>query len=267
MDEKLREFTFTCKLKNHTNILKHTSYVNKRSLFNKENKPLHEFCVHCVDEKDKENDIENYKEQILEKTGHLLLSYDTKSRDSEYICGNCNVYSKTHMTNLLHHNLGNCSKCQHEKFKLSYDKLKSDVETHGFKLLTKPEEYVSNKQKLDVICKCGYQYQTYLVSIRQDKHCQVNCKTEKCEKTCMKKYNERNVMHIDNNFYKCQETFSTTKQYIFEETGRTINIQGTEDIIINYLLNHENKILNRTIILFSFHLIIQQLRDIFRNFF
>ena len=152
------------------------------------------------------------------------------------------------MSNLLHHNLGNCSKCQNEKFKLSYNKLKQDVEVHGFKLLTKEEEYNSNKQKLDVICKCGYKYQTYLVSIRQDKHCKVNCKTEKCEKTCMEKYNERNVMHVNDIFYKCQETFSTTKEYKFEETGRTITIQGTEDIVIKYILDNENKLLKRKII-------------------
>jgi hypothetical protein len=246
MDEKIREFTFTCKLKKHINTLKHTSYVNKRSLFNKENKPLQDFCVHCVDEKNKKSDIENYKEQILEKTGHLLLSYDSKSRDTEYICGNCNEYSKTHMTNLLHHNLGNCSKCQHEKFKLSYDKLKQDIETHGFKLLTKPEEYVSNKQKLDVICKCGYQYQTYLVSIRQDKHCKVNCKTEKYEKTCNEKYNERNVMHIDDIFHKSQINQITNKEYTFENNNKII-VQGTEDLTINYLLKHKNRILQRII--------------------
>jgi len=247
MDEKSRVFTFTCKLKKHINTLKHTSYVNKRSLFNKENKPLQDFCVHCVDEKDKEDNIEKYKEQILEKTGHLLLNYDNKSRDAEYICGSCNEHSKTYITNLLYHNLGNCSKCQNVKFRLSYDKLKKDVEEHGFKLLTKENEYISNKQKLDVICKCGYQYQTYLVSVRQDKHCKVNCKTEKCENTCMEKYNERNVMHIDDIFYKCQETYSTTKEYKFEKTGRIINIQGTEDIIIDYILNNKNKILNKII--------------------
>ena len=246
MDEKSREFTFTCKIKKHVNILKHSYYVNKRSLFNKENKPLQEFCVYCVDEKDKENDVENYKEQILEKTGHLLLSYDTKSRDAEYICGNCNEYCKTHMTNLLHHNLGNCSKCQHEKFRLSYDKLKQDIESHGFKLLTKPEEYTTNKQKLDVICKCGYQYQTYLVSIRQDKHCKINCKTEKYENTCMEKYNERNVMHNDDIFYKSQVNQITNKEYTFENNNK-ITVQGTEDLTINYLLKNKNRILQRYI--------------------
>jgi len=40
MDEKNREFTFSCKKKNHNNTLKTTSYINKRSLFGKENKPL-----------------------------------------------------------------------------------------------------------------------------------------------------------------------------------------------------------------------------------
>jgi hypothetical protein len=64
----------------------------------------------------------------------------------------------------------------------------------------------------------------------------------------MEKYNERTTIHVDDIFYKCQESFSTTKEYTFEETGRTINIQGTEDIVINYILNNENKILKRKII-------------------
>lgn len=246
MDEKLREFSFKCKSKNHINTLKHSSYVNKRSLFNKENKPIIEFCVFCSDENNKENNFEIYKEQILEKTGHLLLSYDVKSRSAEYICGNCNELSKTHMSTLMHNNLGSCCKCQNIKFRLTYDKLKNDVESHGFKLLTKQDEYISNKQKLNVICKCGYEYQTYLVSIRQDKHCK-NCKIEKYEKSCMEKYNERNIMHVDEIFYKCQENFSTAKEYSFKESERKIIIQGTEDIIINYLLNNENKILKRKI--------------------
>lgn len=248
MDEKNREFTYVCKANNHSNNIKMTSYINKRSLFNKENKQLEDFCPICVKEKETEFSFEQYKDKILENCGHLLLSYNPGTRDAEYICGNCNEYSKTHMTNLMHHNLGNCSKCQHEKFRLSYDKLKSDIENHGFNLLTKPDEYISNKQKLYVICKCGYKYQTYLVSIRQDKHCKVNCKTEKFEKTCMEKYNERNVMHVNDIFYKCQETFSTTKEYKFEETGRTITIQGTEDIVIKYILDNDNKLLKRKII-------------------
>jgi len=247
MDEKNREFTFSCKLKNHNNILKTTSYINKRSLFGKENKPLEEFCQVCVDESEKEHDFEHYKQKILEEKGHFLVSYDTKTRDAVFVCGNCNETSKTHMSNLYIHNLGSCSKCQNVQFRLSYEKLKEDVEKHGFTLLTKPEQYTSNKQKLDVICKCGKQYQTYLVSIRQDKHCKENCKTEKYEKTCMEKYNERNTMHIDENFYKYQENFFKTKEYTLEETGRKINIQGTEDIVIDYLLKNENKILKRKI--------------------
>lgn len=80
MDEKSREFTFTCKLKKHINNLKHTSYVNKRSLFSREKKPLEDFCVRCVDEKNKEDNFETYKQQILDNSGHLLLSYDVKSK-------------------------------------------------------------------------------------------------------------------------------------------------------------------------------------------
>lgn len=246
MDEKNREFTFSCKLKNHINVLKTTSYINKRSLFGKENKPLEDFCQVCVDNSEKENDFEFYKQKILEEKGHLLLSYDTKTRDAVYVCGNCNETSKTHMSNLYIHNLGSCSKCQNVQFRLSYDKLKEDVEKHGFVLLTKPEQYTSNKQKLDVICKCGTQYQTYLVSIRQDKHCKENCKTEKCEKTCMEKYNERNVMHVDENFYKCQKNQITNKEYTFSDNTK-ITVQGTEDLTIDFLLKYENKILKRKI--------------------
>lgn len=246
MEEGSREFSFTCKKQGHINTLKHTSYVNKRSLFNKQNKPLEDFCVHCIDEKEKEDSFEKFKNEILENTGHLLLSYDVKSRDAIYICGNCNEQNKTHMSNIHSKNLGNCPKCQHNKFRLSYDKLKEDVEKHGFKLLTKPEEYTSNKQKLDAICKCGLQYQTYLVSIRQNKHCKENCKTEKYEKTCYDKYNERNVMHIDDIFYKSQINQITNKEYTFKSNDKII-VQGTEDLTIDYLLKYENRLLKRKI--------------------
>jgi hypothetical protein len=43
MDENDREFVFSCKLKKHKNILKTTSYINKRSLFNKEKNHLKSF--------------------------------------------------------------------------------------------------------------------------------------------------------------------------------------------------------------------------------
>ena len=196
--------------------------------------------------KKKEDNFEKYKNDILENSGHLLLSYDVKSRDAVYICGICNEQNKTHMSNLHDKNLGSCSKCQHEKFRLSYDKLKEEVEKHGFQFLTKPDEYTSNKQKLDVICKCGTQYQTYLVSIRQDKHCKENCKIEKYEKTCMEKYNEKNVMHVDDIFYKSQVNQITNKEYTFKNNDKII-IQGTEDLTIDYLLKYENRLLKRLI--------------------
>ena len=86
-------------------------------------------------EKEKEDNFEKYKNDILENSGHLLLSYDVKSRDAIYICGNCNEQNKTHMSNLHDKNLGSCSNCQNYKFRLSYDKLKKVVEIHGFQLL------------------------------------------------------------------------------------------------------------------------------------
>lgn len=245
-EELERDFQFRCKEKKHINTLKTTSYINKRALFNKQKLPLKDFCQICVDEKEQDMNFDNYVNEVLDKTGHLLVSYDTKERDAVYICCNCNETRKTKLQSLLI-NKGNCPNCQNNKFRLPYEKLKQDVESHGFKLVTKSEEYTSNKQKLDVICKCGTPYQTYLVSIRQDKHCETNCKTVKYEETCMKKYNERNVMHIDETFYKCQETFATTKQFTLPETNRTISIQGTEDIVLMYILKNENKILKRII--------------------
>ena len=245
MDDQLREFTYICKVNRHSNNIKMTSYINKRSLFNKENKPLEDFCPTCVKEKETECSFEQYKDRILENCGHLLLSYNPTTRDAEYVCSNCNEFNKTQIGSLCR-NLGNCPNCQNHKFRLSFDKLKEDVEKHGFKLLTRPEEYTSNKQKLDVICKCGYQYQTYLVSIRQDKHCKINCKTEKYEKTCNEKYNENNVMHVDDIFYKSQINQITNKEYTFENNNKII-VQGTEDLTINYLLKYKNRILQRLI--------------------
>lgn len=246
MKELEREFSYKCKAKGHTNEIKITSYINKRALFNKDKLPLQDFCPKCVKDNEDELSFEQYVDRILQSCGHLLIHYDPKSRDAVYICCNCNETNKTQIGSLCK-NLGSCPNCQNHKFRLSYDKLKNDVESHGFTLLTKPEQYTSNKQKLDVICKCGNKYQTYLVSIRQDKHCKETCKTLKYEQTCTERYNERNAMHIDKNFYKCQETYITTKQHTLPETNRTITIQGTENIVLEYILNNENKILKRII--------------------
>lgn len=243
--KKSNAITFVCLKNNHTNSLSAGSFINKKSKHTRANKPLEEFCQGCVDAKDDEDNFEQHKQSLLESCGHLLLEFDRSSRNLVYLCCECGTRNNSHISN-LYKNKGNCPSCQNNQFRLSYDKLKKDIEEHGFQLLTKAEEYKSNKQKLNVVCKCGEKYETYLVSIRQDKHCK-KCKTTKTEQTCLEKYNERNVMHVDSVFYKCQTSNPTNKEYVFKKSGRKVVIQGCENCAIDFLLNNKNKVLNRKV--------------------
>lgn len=243
--QSTKNITFTCLKKNHSNTLNAASFINKKSKHTRENKDLEDFCQGCIDAKDNDQHFEECKQSIFDNCGHLLVELNRSTRNCVYVCCNCGSNNNSHISN-LQKNKGNCPNCQNEQFRISYDKLKQDVESHGFQLLTKPEDYKSNKQKLDVICKCGEKYETYLVSIRQDKHCK-NCKTEKSEQTCLEKYNERNVMHVDSIFYKVQTTNPTNKEYVFPKSGRKVVVQGCENFAIEFLLNNINKVLNRQI--------------------
>ena len=53
-------------------------------------------------------------------------------------------------------------------------------------------------------------------------------------------------MHIDDIFQKSQINQITNKEYTFENNNKII-VQGTEDLTINYLLKHKNRILQRII--------------------
>ena len=53
-------------------------------------------------------------------------------------------------------------------------------------------------------------------------------------------------MHVDDIFYKSQVNQITNKEYTFSDNTK-ITVQGTEDLTINFLLKHENKILKRKI--------------------
>jgi hypothetical protein len=243
--QSTKNVTFTCLKSNHSNTLSAGSFINKKSKHTRENKNLEEFCQGCIDSKDDQETFEQHKKSILESCGHLLVEYEFSTRNLVYICGECGERNNSHISN-LQKNKGNCPKCQNVQFRLSYDKLKKDVESHGFQLLTKAEDYKSNKQKLNVICKCGEKHETYLVSIRQDKHCK-KCKTEKSEQTCLEKYNERNVMHIPEVFERSKKNQWTNKQYTFPKSQKTITVQGSEPVMIDYILSNENKILKRII--------------------
>ena len=212
---KTKRFIFRCKEFSHSNELSTASFSNKRYKVK-----LEEFCIGCVKEKENQQHTKEYINMVKEKTGHTVLSADFTTRKVTYQCGNCHSVSESFTHNMLNSNTGVCHNCQNWKFKLSYEQLKSDVESYGMKLITAPDQYTGNKQMLDVMCECGKPYQMILSSIRQDKKC-AECKLRKYKETCMERYGVENT-------FQSEEIKRNIKETCLEKYGETHHMKNKE---------------------------------------
>lgn len=273
---KDKKITFICKESGHTNVLSSTSFGNKKAKVD-----ISDFCQGCKDETENQEKTEKYKQEILERLGHTLLQVDFKSRKAIYICGNCGEKNETFTQNLNKDtNTGMCGKCQNDKNRKDYNELKKEIEDHGYKLLTKKEDYKTNKQKLNVLCKCGEPHSSILSDLKRDKCCQ-KCKLKKYEDTCMEKYGVKNVSNYEefrlkivpnkrqhfqekygvNNWNQVPELYEEQKyssfkfkEYVFP-SGRIEYIQGYENFSIDKCLEegiHEDNIVVKNIPTFSY---------------
>jgi DNA-directed RNA polymerase subunit RPC12/RpoP len=73
----------------------------------------------------------------------------------EYKCGTCSSINKTNYGNLIKPTRTEfCKKCANRK--LNFDKIREDLDKIGYILiLEEGEVYKNNKQKINVVCKCG----------------------------------------------------------------------------------------------------------------
>jgi hypothetical protein len=212
------KFSFICK-NSHINELTCASFINKKSKIE-----YSQLCSTCFNKKSgadvKAGKLEELKAEILALNGHVVLSYEN-NKEVEYQCGNCGEIRKTEVKNLKR-SVGYCNLCQNNENKIPFKELKNRVEAMGFQLLLKPEEYKNNKQKLPLICICGNDtYSAVLSDIEGGKKCSANCKTKKYKETCDVKYGVKN-------YFAAEEFQEKRKETCLQKYGTEHHMQNEE---------------------------------------
>lgn len=199
--ENSEEYVFVCD-KDHINTLTKNSYNNKRTKWMNE---TFIFCSVCKDETEKKETLNKYKEEILELTGHTLLSLKSEGNSStiaEYKCKNCGEISTTGLT-LLRKNKGNCSKCNRQARKISITDIKNRLEKDGYIVL----EY---KGKENVVMKCPkehiFKIKTHDFEVKGRRCSHKDCYNEKRIKTNIIRYGTENVFQSEKIKEKIKET-------------------------------------------------------------
>lgn len=224
-----KTISFICKEDGHVNTLNINSFGNKKTKVK-----IEEFCQECKVQKQNKEKTEKFKVEVLEKNGHIIKSVDFSTRKVSYECGNCGDINNSFTQNFDKNTTNFCLTCQNDKYRIPYTRLKDKVESHGFSLLTKENEYKNNKEKLNLLCVCGNPYMSVLSDIIRNKNCE-QCKLKKYEKTCMDRYGVRNTSQDPLIFEKIFKNSHLRKQYKFP-SGKIINIQGYEGKAIDDLL-------------------------------
>lgn len=148
--------------------------------------------------------IERYKKEILELTGHTLLSIKTQDNSTiaEYKCKNCEEISTTHL-NSLKRNKGKCSKCNRESRKISLTDIKNRLEKDGYTVL----EY---NGKEDVKMKCPkdhiFKIKTHDFEVKGRRCSDKDCYNEKRINTNIERYGTENVFQSEKIKEKIKET-------------------------------------------------------------
>lgn len=247
-------------LNGHTTKMAVTSFINKKSKYKDDYSQL---CSTCVKNTYIEGRFINEKENILQKTGHTLLSLSNRE-NALYICGTCRSENKSNLSN-LQTNLGRCPQCQNQQFKNTISIVNNNIKDTGVKIL----DYKNNKDVL-AKCICGKVYKTRVNDIKRNKLCS-KCKIYRTETTNIEKYGCRNVFqnkeikekinytclekygvrhHMQNSaiFSKSQKSCFSKKEYTFP-SGKKTYVRGYEPYCINDLLKSytEDEIVTETV--------------------
>jgi hypothetical protein len=270
--EKDRQVQFQCN-NNHNIDYDLNAYRTAKLKFIKKLKtdPSLVFCSECTRLSANNVRFGQYKEQVYNSSRHILLSYDTKTREANYQCGRCGKPSKTCLTNLLK-SKGGCGKCETIPYRNTYTDVKQLCDEQKIKLQWTEEEYKANyknnKQSIPFICVCGKSHSECLSDIRKGKKCQT-CKVEKYKNTCLEKYGCENafqdpeikkkiketfrvkygVDHPLQNpdiFYKNRKSMFGKKEFTFP-SGRKELVMGYEPLTLDFLLKNKNYLINRAI--------------------
>ena len=168
--EDNKKIIFGCKYDTtHINELTLTSFGNAKCKFTNPK----DMCKFCRKNDDNEKIIKEFQLQ----TKHKIIGYVDKAKVTFkcFYCDTEHVSSKrTLMSNL------NCVSCSAHG-KKDYDTLIKEVEEFSFKLITKKDEYKSNKDIL-VLCPCNNEWKCSLADLKRGRKC-LKCKTERTYET------------------------------------------------------------------------------------
>ena len=239
----------------HITENKNTSFINKCSSY--QNKKIPSLCGKC----NLRIPIIKKLEKRMNELNFKLIELDENNMDLIYQCGNCNNENKSNKNSMLKKNRTDfCPKCQNDKYKLEYEYIKNEFKKRNFLLLTKQDEYKSNKDLLNYVCSCGNQSKISLGDLKRERKC-IFCKDERYKKTIIEKYgvpymfqNEQikekiketnikkyGVEYPNQNpdiFKKGLQSSFKRKEYI-DPFGRKYNILGYEDYVLDILFNNE----------------------------
>lgn len=217
------EFHFVCNRAGHPCKMKITSFGNKICNV----KDLDAWCDKCNRVERQCNMTKMFREEIEEKLGHQIQTVDWSTRKVTYTCITCGETRQSCVQNLSKEtSTSTCQKCQNIVNRLEFDEVQKTCEANGKVLLTKPSEYTTNKQKLDLLCECGASYAARLQDIRKGKSC-IQCKLKKYEETCQRMYGVRNVSQLPEVMEKITKSGYTSKDYTLP-SGRVVRVQGWE---------------------------------------
>lgn len=168
-----KQLSFRCVDCNEISTFAQASFANKMCVL----KP-NEFCAVCFRGKKDEHKFDKIKKEILEKTGHTLLTCNFGGdRKCTYECKNCKTTCSSYYNNLLK-STGVCVKCQNIENRNEFSKLQQDVKELGFTLNMKETDYINNKS-LQVICKCKNTFKVSLSDLKRGRMC-IECKMDRC---------------------------------------------------------------------------------------
>lgn len=126
--------------------------------------------------------------QTIENFGYTLLSdsLNFSSKKLDVICKNGHLYHPRFSTIL---NGNGCSICA-KKARLTYEFVKGEIEKRGGILLSK--EYKNCKQRLNVVCSEGHEWETCFDTIKQGSWCGICGGSKSNIEECQKLADEHN---------------------------------------------------------------------------
>lgn len=181
-------------------------------------------CNKCSDKIVRKNKTIPYSiiKTNIEREGYRLITkeieYINTENKIEVMCPKGHSYKV--MYNSFISNKRRCSKCYRERTRerllIPYEEIAKCIESIGYNLHTKQEEYIDTKSKIKVTCDKGHTYTTRVNTIRSGKRC----------KKCSSK----------NRGEKSRIPYETLKKYVESEGYKLIT--SKED----YTVTHESYI-------------------------